>query len=295
MIRLENLTASYQRHPALHHVTGRFEKGSLTAVCGPNGAGKSTLLKSLLGLLPVEGDIELSCDRARIAYLPQQAEIDRSFPISVLDCVLLGFWPSQATFAGIGTGDLQRADAALRTVGLAGFARRPIGTLSSGQFQRVLFARLLVQDAELILLDEPFTAIDSRTSAVLMTLVKGWEQEGRTVIAVVHDHAQVRDFFPQCLLLAREVVAWGATASVMTGSNLTTARQMAEAWEEGAPVCDVDGQQNEAAKASLCPAFAQPRDIYTVHVPTTTPLLLQRPANVTILHRPRHAAATKAA
>lgn len=270
MIRLDNLTASYRRHPALHHVSGRFEKGSLTAVCGPNGAGKSTLLKSLLGLLPVEGGVELSCDRARIAYLPQQADMDRSFPISVLDCVLLGFWQARGTQAGLDAADLQRAESALRTVGLAGFAQRPVGTLSSGQFQRVLFARLLVQDAEVILLDEPFTAIDSRTSAALMVLVKGWEQEGRTVVAVVHDDQQVRDFFPRCLLLAREVVAWGDTPSVMTPENLRRARAMAEAWEDGAPVCEAD-----SAGVPAMPDGPAQTASYTVHAPPAVPLPLQ--------------------
>ncbi|RYF40881.1 MAG: metal ABC transporter ATP-binding protein [Comamonadaceae bacterium] len=241
VIRLKNLTVSYRRHPALHHVTGTFEKGSLTAVCGPNGAGKSTLLKSLLGLLPAEGDIAIDCSRARMAYLPQQADIDRSFPITVLDCVLLGFWPSHGSLRGLTATQRAAADNALRTVGLAGFAARPLGSLSAGQFQRVLFARLLVQDADVILLDEPFTAIDSRTSAALMTLVRRWADEGRTVIAVVHDDQLVRDAFKHCLLLARKVVAWGDTAAVLTPANLRTARAMAEAWEEGAPVCAVDG------------------------------------------------------
>ncbi|MDO9403839.1 MAG: metal ABC transporter ATP-binding protein [Polaromonas sp.] len=239
MIRLDNLTVSYQRHPALHHLSGRFEKGSLTAVCGLNGAGKSTLLKSLLGLLPVEGTIALDCDRARIAYLPQQADIDRSFPVSVLDCVLLGFWTAQGALAGLTAAQCAQAEGALRTVGLAGFASRPVGSLSAGQFQRVLFARLLVQDAEIILLDEPFTAIDSRTTGALMALIRRWEAEGRTVVAVLHDDQQVHDFFPQCLLLAREQVAWGATATVMTPANLLRARAMAEAREDGAPVCEV--------------------------------------------------------
>jgi zinc/manganese transport system ATP-binding protein len=243
VIRLDNLTVSYQRHPVLHHLSGEFEKGSLTAIVGPNGAGKSTLLKSLLGLLPIEGRITLSCARPRIAYLPQQAEIDRSFPISVLDCVLLGFWQISGVLGGLSPSSMDKAASALRSVGLNGFAQRPVGELSTGQFQRVLFARLLVQDAELILLDEPFTAIDSRTTSALLGLIAEWHQQGRTIIAVVHDDTQVREFFPQCLLLARQAVAWGETAKVMTPEHLQQAKLMAETWEHNeadpVPLCEI--------------------------------------------------------
>jgi zinc/manganese transport system ATP-binding protein len=135
-------------------------------------------------------------------------------------------------------------DAALEAVGLQGFERRPVGTLSSGQLQRALFARLLVQDADLILLDEPFNAVDSKTTAGLLTLVQQWHRQGRTVIAVLHDDAQVREHFPQTLLLARECIAWGATAEVLTEANLQRARAMAEAWDETAAICDIDGEVN---------------------------------------------------
>jgi zinc/manganese transport system ATP-binding protein len=132
---------------------------------------------------------------------------------------------------------LARVDAALCAVGLEGFDRRPVGTLSSGQIQRALFARLLVQDAQLILLDEPFNAVDSKTTAALLALVLQWQREGRTVITVLHDDAQVRTYFPQTLLLARECIAWGPTAEVLTDANLQRARAMAEAWDETAALC----------------------------------------------------------
>lgn len=246
MIALDNLTVSYRRHPALHHVTGRFDTGSLTAVVGPNGAGKSTLLKSLLGLLPREGEVHIGCDRRRIGYLPQQADIDRSFPLTVMDCVLLGFWQGAGLFGGISATQRRQAAQALQAVGLQGFATRPVGSLSAGQFQRVLFARLVVQDAELILLDEPFTAVDSTTTAALLGVVTQWHRQGRTVIAVVHDDEQVRRAFPQCLMLAREVVAWGETAEVMTTAHLRQAQVLAGQWEAAAdeagapwPVCEL--------------------------------------------------------
>ncbi|MDH4450572.1 MAG: zinc ABC transporter ATP-binding protein AztA [Rhodoferax sp.] len=244
-ITLHNLTVSYRRHPALHHVRGHFARGSLTAVIGPNGAGKSTLLKSLAGL--VQPDPHGHITRApglRLAYLPQHSELDRSFPLEVRDCVLMGLWTQTGAFGSATPAMLARVDAALEAVGLQGFERRPVGTLSSGQLQRTLFARVLVQETDLILLDEPFNAVDSKTTASLLTLVQQWHHQGRTVVAVLHDDAQVRQHFPQTLLLARECIAWGATAEVLTEANLQRARAMAEAWDETAAICDIDGEVN---------------------------------------------------
>ena len=245
VVALHNLTVSYRQHPALHHISGSFAPGSLTAVVGPNGSGKSTLLKSIVGLLPIEGGrsgdaLTVTLARERIAYLPQVAEIDRSFPISVRDCVLLGCWGSAGAWGGITQAMQGKIDAALHAVGLQGFERRTIGSLSSGQMQRVMFARMLAQDARLILLDEPFNAVDAKTTTALLALVRQWHQEGRTVIAVLHDDALVRQHFPQTLLLARELVGWGATREVLTEPNLHRARAMAEAWDEAAGLCDVD-------------------------------------------------------
>lgn len=245
-VMLRNLTVSYRRHPALHHVSGCFEAGSLTAVVGPNGSGKSTLLKSIMGLVPVEGGraggaVQVAPPLRRIAYLPQLAEIDRSFPIEVRDCVLLGCWGMAGAWGGVNRAMAARIDSALHAVGLEGFARRPIASLSTGQLQRVLFARLAVQDAELILLDEPFNAIDAQTTGALLALVRQWHQERRTVIAVLHDAEQVRQHFPATLLLARELVAWGATGDVLAEPSLRRAHAMAEAWDDSAGLCDLDG------------------------------------------------------
>ena len=237
-LRLTNLTVSYDRHPAVHHVSAEIPAGEMTAIVGPNGAGKSTLLKALLGLAPrIEGRIE--CTARRIAYLPQQAEIDRSFPISVLDTVLLGRWSRFGGFGAAKHVDLHDAHHAIEAVGLGGFERRPIDTLSVGQFQRVLFARLLLQDADLVLLDEPFAAIDSKTVADLMVVIRRWREEKRTVVAVLHDFDQVRRDFPHALLLARELVDVGPTSRVLSSENLLRARAMAEAWDEQAGACEV--------------------------------------------------------
>jgi zinc/manganese transport system ATP-binding protein len=156
----------------------------------------------------------------------------------VFDLVAMGLWREIGPFGGLGRARAARVDAAIAAVGLTGFERRPIRTLSGGQFQRTLFARLLLQDAELILLDEPFTAIDTRTVADLIAVIRRWHGERRTVVAVLHDLEAVRAHFPRTLLLARELIAHGDTARVLTAENLFRARQVAEAFDGHAPVCE---------------------------------------------------------
>jgi zinc/manganese transport system ATP-binding protein len=256
MVTLENLTVSYRQHPALHHITGQFEPGSLTAVVGPNGSGKSTLLKTIMGLLPIAcGKVTVATPPARIAYLPQLAEIDPHFPIDVRDCVALGCWPLKGAWGAVNGAQLRQIDSALHEVGLQGFEDRPISSLSSGQLQRVLFARLLVQNADVILLDEPFSAIDSKTTAALLDTIAQWHRQHRTVIVVLHNDAQVRQHFPQTLLLARELVAWGPTAQVMTDAHLARARVMAEVWDDDAELCEIDA----LAARQLQPATPAPQ------------------------------------
>ncbi len=239
-IKLEDVTVAYARHPAVHHVTGAFSKGSMTAIAGPNGAGKSTLLKAIMGELPLAGG---AIDRGGLSardfgYLPQAAEIDRQFPMSVADTVMLGAWHRSGAFRRVDPHAVARAQDALKAVGLDGFGARNIGSLSAGQFQRVLFARLLLQDAKVIILDEPFTAIDARTTRDLLDIVRRWHTDGRTIIAVLHDFDQVRAYFPQTLLLAREAIEWGPTTVAMSSRNLLRARAMAESWDESADVCE---------------------------------------------------------
>ncbi|NDV85399.1 ATP-binding cassette domain-containing protein [Aurantimonas aggregata] len=241
VVRLDDLTLAYRRHPAVHHVTGSFPGGSLTAIVGPNGAGKSTLLKGIMGLLPPsEGRVHLGGVRRRdIAYLPQASELDRSFPVSVTDLVSLGAWREAGIFGRIKGKALDRVFEAIEAVGLSGFEDRIIGTLSGGQLQRALFARVLVQDSRLLLLDEPFTAIDTRTVLDLLAIVRRWHGERRTVIAVLHDMDLVREHFPQTLLIARELVGWGETDDVLRPERLKEARALSETWNEdphfGAP------------------------------------------------------------
>ena len=238
-IRLENLTFGYDRHPAVHHLEGEFKVGSLTAIVGPNGAGKSTLLKGLMGMIqPLDGHVCVDeCKVSEIGFLPQQTQLDPSFPISVLDTVCLGFWRTSGLFGGIKSDKIELAINALKDLGLAGLENRPAGALSRGQFQRVLFARLMVQEAPVILLDEPFTAVDEKTCADLLAIVHRWHDDGRTIIAVLHDYALIRENFPDTLLLARECLDWSPTANVLCPENLNRARLMAQAWTADAPVC----------------------------------------------------------
>jgi zinc/manganese transport system ATP-binding protein len=248
-LQFRDVTLGYDRHPAVHHLSGEVIAGALLAIVGPNGAGKSTLFRGIVGILnPLAGTILTGdLDVRDIAYLPQTVDIDRSFPISVFDFVGTGLWRKVGVFGGIGKDARQKIERALMAVGLSGFENRAIGTLSGGQMQRMLFARVLLQDARLIVLDEPFNAVDAKTSADLLALVKRWHAERRTVLAALHDLDLVRANFPETLLLARGKVAWGATADVLTADNLLEARRMCEAFDDSAAACAVDDAPSQAA------------------------------------------------
>ncbi|HEX3521363.1 MAG TPA: ATP-binding cassette domain-containing protein [Stellaceae bacterium] len=193
-------------------MSGEFASGSLTAVVGANGAGKSTLLAAIAGVKRLAGGAVDRPARQRLAYLPQLAAIDREYPLTVSELITLGAWREFGAFRSPGTVLWTRAAAVAETVGLAGRVRRLIGEISVGELQRALFARLILQDAAVILLDEPFASVDAQTLSVLLDQVVRWHQEGRTVIAVLHDLDLVQAHFPSTLVLARRCVAWGATA-----------------------------------------------------------------------------------
>ena len=238
-LAFQNLALGYDRHRVVNRLEARIAEGSLTAVVGPNGAGKSTLLKGVVGALaPLEGRVAFgSLRREDLAYLPQQSDVDRTFPLSVVDLVAMGLWREIGPFGKLGSKRLARVDTAIAAVGLTGFENRPIGSLSGGQMQRTLFARLLLQDARLVLLDEPFTAIDAGTVADLLGVIRRWHGEGRTVLAVLHDHETVHAHFPDTLMLARELVAHGPTEQVLTAENRLRARRMCEACAGPPHVC----------------------------------------------------------
>jgi len=238
-VSFRDLTLGYGRRPAVHHLDGAVQRGELLALVGPNGAGKSTLLKGIVGQSRVlGGSVDLHGRKVRdVAYLPQRAEIDQDFPIGVQDFVATGAWRRLGAWRREDSAENRRVERALDAVALRGFETRPLATLSGGQLQRALFARTIVQDTELILLDEPFAAIDERTTSDLLAIIASWRGEGRTVIAALHDLAHVRSAFTHALVLAREPIAWGTVAAVLTPANLDRSRRLVEAWSAARDVC----------------------------------------------------------
>lgn len=218
MIALHNLTFGYTAASPLGTLSGSFSTGSLTAIVGENGSGKSTLLKTLAGLIPpLAGSLTHDSNALpRIGYLPQLSEFDRQFPLSVMDLVLMGSLPQRGLFSGLTSIWRRNAYAALEAVAMTAFATRPIGHLSGGQLQRVLFARLLLMDAPMLLLDEPFTGVDAETTQALLALIHQRHQQGCTVLAVLHDRDIVERHFPLVLQLSAAGHRWGATHDIYT-------------------------------------------------------------------------------
>jgi zinc/manganese transport system ATP-binding protein len=214
-ILLRNVTVRYGQRIALEAVSGEFVSGSLTAVVGANGAGKSTLLAAIAGVVRLAGGVVNCAALQRLAHLPQLAAIDRDYPLTISELITLGGWREFGAFRSPGTALRARAAAAAETVGLAERLGRPIGEISVGELQRALFARLILQDSAVILLDEPFAAVDAQTMSVLLGQVMRWHGEGRTVIAVLHDLELVQAHFPSTLVLAGRCVAWGPTETAL--------------------------------------------------------------------------------
>jgi zinc/manganese transport system ATP-binding protein len=234
-ITLRDVTVCHDGRPAVHHVSGVFEAGSSTALVGPNGAGKSSLLMALAGVMPLStGRISKP---AELSWLPQQSGSDRQFPLSVRELAAMGCWRRVGPWRRIRGEALERIDQALLTVGLQDMAARPVSDLSVGQFQRARFARAIVQDAPVILLDEPFNALDVRTTDALLAVIQAWQREGRTLIAALHDLDQVHAHFPRSLLLAREPMAWGPSSEVLSAAQLKRANLVAAQWHDQAAWC----------------------------------------------------------
>ena len=214
-VLLREVTVRYGRRVALEAVSGEFASGSLTAVIGANGAGKSTLLAAITGVVRLAGGRVECAARRRLAYLPQLSAIDRDYPLSVAELISLGGWREIGAFRAPRSALRQRIAAVAETVGLSGRIERSIGEISVGEFQRALFARLILQDATVILLDEPLAAVDAQTMSVLLDQITRWHEDGRTVIAVLHDLDLVQARFPSTLVLARRCVAWGPTEAAL--------------------------------------------------------------------------------
>lgn len=229
-IELDGLTVAYDGADILHGVSGHFPSGILSAVVGPNGSGKTTLLKTAAGLLrPRAGAVRVTgLERTDCAFLPQAASFDRSFPISVREVVGMGLLPRIGALARVTADQAAGVEAVIAAVGLEAFAGRRVGALSGGQLQRALFARLALQDAPVILLDEPFANIDAHTTGALMAMMEDWRAEGRIVVAVLHDIDLAHRHFGWSMLLAHESVACGPTAEVLTHDNLHRAQHLCD-------------------------------------------------------------------
>ncbi len=233
LVTLENVTVQYGPHKALQDVSGTFGAGSLTAVAGPNGAGKSTLLKLIAGLLrPSSGVVRMADGlKGRIGYLPQTSAIHRDYPLSVFQAAAAGLWPEIGHSGALSPARKEKIRQALAWVGMDELESRQIGELSGGQFQRLLFARLLLQDPLLLLLDEPFAAVDAETTSRLIRLLLDWHQKGRTIICVLHDLLLIRKYFPESFVLAGKCMGRGHTHAMFEQKLLSFDLDMAELLE----------------------------------------------------------------
>lgn len=233
LINFDQVSVFYGQIPAIQDFSGCIHQASMVAILGPNGGGKSTLLKLIMGQLrATQGSFGLNTARKNLAYLPQMSQVDRTFPMTVRDVVAGGLFNRVGFYQGLHAEHHTEIDKALAQVGIAGLANRALDALSGGQFQRVLFARLALQNADVMLLDEPFSGVDAYTVEDLMALLKRWHQQGKTLIVVSHDLDLVRDHFPETLILARQVVAWGVTEVTLTLDHLRQAKALSRQWSQ---------------------------------------------------------------
>ena len=229
MIQTQELTVIYEGGQlALDKVSITIEKGNIVGILGPNGAGKSSFMKALLGLVAVEGQVFLAGKVGKetagnIAYVEQRSQIDPHFPITVRECVSLGLYKEIGLFRRLKKSDWTKVDTVLEQVGLPSYAKKPIHTLSGGQFQRMLVARCLVQDREIIFLDEPFVGIDAVSERIIMDILKNLRNQGRTILIVHHDLSKVKRYFDTVMILNKKLLAYGPVQHVFTAENLSKA------------------------------------------------------------------------
>ena len=224
---VEDLTVSYHRIPALHHLSFEVECGQSIALLGPNGAGKSTLLKALAGLVPKEtGTISFHGQIVRgptrdLAYLPQREQVDWDFPTTVRGIVEMGRYLRLGWWRRYSAADAKAVEEAIDSMQLKSIEDRQINALSGGQQQRAFLARALAQEAHVVLLDEPFTGLDKPTQESLKQLLRVLRDRGKLVLASHHDLANVSELFDRVILINGELIAEGPAAETLTPDNLT--------------------------------------------------------------------------
>lgn len=225
-LQIQDLTVSYNRVPALHHVNLDIECGRCVGLLGPNGAGKTTFFKTVVGILkPESGSVtfhghEAGRKMGAVAYLPQRENVDWDFPVTVRGLVEMGCYLRLGWWRKYSMAERLKVDAALAAMGLEKLADRQISALSGGQQQRAFLARSLAQDAHVFLLDEPFAGLDKKSQEALGETLRQIAQNGNLIIASHHDLKNVPDFFDQVIFLNGELVAYGDTGTVFTGENI---------------------------------------------------------------------------
>ncbi len=228
-IEVEDLTVAYRHNPVLWDIDLAIPEGVICAIVGPNGAGKSTLIKAMLRLVPISSGTvtffgrPLSEMRRSVAYVPQRSEVDWDFPTTVLDVVTMGSYGALGWIKKPGRKERERALLALEKVGMVEFADRQISELSGGQQQRTFIARALVQDASILLMDEPFAGVDAATEAAVLSVLRDLQREGKTLIIVHHDLLTVASYFDYVILLNVHTIATGTVKSAFTEENLAKA------------------------------------------------------------------------
>ncbi len=228
-ISIEGLSVSYDKKRVLTNVYLNMQEGKVIGVLGPNGAGKSTLFKAILGLLETNtGTIkifgkDISENRRRMAYVPQKDEVDWTFPATVRDVVLMGRYPAKTIWQRLDAKDHQKAEEAMKELSIADLSGRQIGALSGGQQQRVFLARALCQEADILLLDEPFVGVDITTEEHIIRVLRKLSAQGKTLLVVHHDLATVKDYFDQVILINQRLVAYGDTETTFVKENISKA------------------------------------------------------------------------
>lgn len=241
LIRAEKLSVGTCTYTILRGLHFSILHGMKVAVIGPNGGGKSTLLSLLARpdspTFKIQGTLECHYTWGLdVAYLPQASQAQRTFPLLVRDVVAGGMWRELGALSPLTPHHRQRIEDALTNVGLQGMGAHPLSHLSGGQFQRVLFARMSVQNASVLLLDEPFTGVDTFTQEALLPLIQTWHTQGKTILAVLHDLECVKRFFPHTLMVARGFSRFGPTEAVVTPENLKLAYESAHMWPHESPI-----------------------------------------------------------